>query len=59
LAHYVKVKVDVVVGGEDRGGEFSGSEKVTKVGACVAAADAANAVRIDGPLVLRVPRVLD
>jgi hypothetical protein len=29
LTHYVKVKVDIVVGGEDRGGEFSGGEKMT------------------------------
>jgi hypothetical protein len=38
LAHYVKVKVDIVVGGKDGSGEFSGSEQMTKISACVAAA---------------------
>src|SRR6266403_4315784 len=32
---------------------------MTKISACVAAADAAGAMRVDGPLVLRVARVFD
>src|SRR6266403_2550038 len=32
---------------------------MTKISACVAAADAASAMRVDGPLVLCVTRVLD
>jgi hypothetical protein len=51
--------VDVVVGGEDGGSEFSRSEEMTKVRARVAAADAASTLRIDGALILGVARVLD
>src|ERR1700676_621500 len=48
-----------MVGGEDGGGEFSGSEEMTKISARVAAADGASTFRIDGAWILGVTRVLD
>src|SRR5260370_35435692 len=59
LAHYVKVKVDIVVGGEDGAGDFSRSEEVTKIGARVAAANGTSTPGINGLLILGVTRVLD
>src|SRR5258708_7273864 len=59
LPHDVKVKVDIVVGGEDGAGDFSRSEEVTKIGARVAAADGTTTPGINGLLVLGVTRVLD
>src|ERR1700719_225167 len=59
LPHYVKVKVDIVMGGEDGCGDFSGSEEMPKIGARVAAANRARALRIDRTLVFDVARVLD
>jgi len=59
LTHYVKVKVDIVVGREDRGGQFSGSEEMTKISARVTTAYGTTTFRIDGALILRVARVLD
>jgi len=52
LAHYVKVKVDIVVGGEDGAGDFSRGEEVTKIGARVAAADGTSTPGINGLLIL-------
>src|SRR5260370_16765828 len=59
LADYVKVKVDIVVGGENGAGDFSCSEEVTKIGARVAAADGTSTLGINGLLILGVTRVLD
>jgi len=59
LAHDVKVKVDIMVGGENCGCEFSHSEEMPKISACVTAADAAFTVRIDGILIFRITRVLN
>src|SRR5260370_18080037 len=59
LADYVKVKVDIVVGGENGAGDFSCSEEVTKIGARVAAADGTSTPGINGLLILGVTRVLD
>ena len=59
MAHDVKVKVDIVVGGEDSGCEFSSGEKMPKIGASIAPADAARALRVDRILILGVTRVLD
>src|SRR5204862_3788652 len=57
--HYVKVKVDIVMGGKDGSGEFSRCEEMTKISARIAAANGTSALRIDGPLILSVARVLD
>src|SRR5260370_7647123 len=57
--HDVKVKVDIVVGGEDRRGDFSRGEEMTEIGARVAAAEGASALGIHGPRILGVARVLD
>ena len=51
--------MDVVVGGEDGGGHFSRGKKMAEISARVAAADAARTIRINGPLVFCVARVLD
>src|ERR1700720_4406770 len=59
LPHYVKVKVDIVVGRKDGRGDFSGGEEMPKIRARVALADRAGAPRIDRTLVLDVARVLD
>src|SRR5260370_21050732 len=59
LPHDVKVKVDIGVGGENRRGEFSCREEMTKVGAPVAVAIGARACRLHGPLPVRVTRVCD
>src|SRR5258708_39302014 len=59
LPHDVKVKVDIVVGGEDRRGEFSCGEEMPKVCARVASANRASANRIEGPPVLPVGRGFD
>jgi hypothetical protein len=59
LTHCVKVKVDIVVGGQDGGGNFSRSEKMSKVSARIAAADTAGAICVNGALIRDVARVLD
>src|SRR5260370_204680 len=48
-----------MVGGEDGGGGFSRGEEMPKIRACVAAADAARAIRIEWFFVLRVTGILD
>ncbi len=45
--------------GEYGGGDFTGGEQMPKICASVAMADGAGTLRIDGALVLHVPRVLD
>jgi hypothetical protein len=59
LPHDVKVKVDIMVGGEDGGAHFSCGKKMAKIRACVAAANAARAIRIDGALIFGVARILN
>src|SRR5271157_479009 len=59
LTHCVKVKVDVVVGGQDGGGDLSGGEEMPQVSAGVAATHAARAIGVHGPLIRDVARVLD
>src|SRR5579885_3568162 len=59
LPHDVKVKVDVVVGGEDGGGELVRSEKMPEIRARVPAANGTRAGGIHRPLVVRVARVFD
>jgi len=51
-------KSDIVVGARDRGGDSPQQKDDADRRAC-SAADAAGAIRIDGPLVLRIARVLD
>src|SRR5579864_7194945 len=48
-----------MVGGEDGCRDFSGSEKMPKIGAGVAPANGAGTCRIYRTLVLRVPGILD
>src|SRR5262245_50009803 len=48
-----------MVGREDSGRHFPCSKKMAKIGARVAPADVARTIRIDGPLVFGVTRVLD
>src|SRR5690349_21279638 len=48
-----------MVGGQDGRGHFPRGKEMTEIRARVAAADAARTIRIDGPLILRVARVLD
>src|SRR5258708_37113181 len=59
LPHDVKVKVDIVVGGEDRRGEVSCGEEMPKLVARVTAANRASAWRIGGPPLLRGARGFD
>jgi hypothetical protein len=59
LPHDVKVKVDIVVGGEDGGGDFPSGEEMPKIGASVAPAHRTRALRINGAAVFDVARVLD
>src|ERR1035438_1952586 len=58
-AHSVKVKVDIVVGGQDRSQHFAGYKKVPKVTARIALAHRTGARGIQRPLIPRVARVLD
>src|SRR5437762_7820451 len=48
-----------MVGGQNGGSEFSRCEEMTKISARIAAANGTSALRIDGPLILSVARVLD
>jgi hypothetical protein len=59
LAHYVKVKVDIVVGRQDGRGDFSGGKKMAQISARVSLAHRTNAFGIYGTLVCRVSGVLD
>ncbi len=59
LPHDVKVKVDIVVGGKNGGGDFSRGEEMPKIRASVAAADGTGTLRIDGTLVFDVAGVLN
>src|SRR5580658_6966201 len=59
LLHYVKVKPNIVVGRQDRRSDLTGGEEMPKIRAGVAFTNAAGAVRIDGPLIFRIARVLD
>ena len=59
LPHDVKVKVDIVVGGKNGGGDFSGGEQMPKIRAGVASADGTRTLPIDGTLVFDVAGVLD
>jgi len=59
LPHDVKVKVDIMVGGEDGASDFSGGEEMPKIRTSVAAANGTGTLRIDGALVVDVARVLD
>ena len=59
LPHDVKVKVDIVVGGEDGGGDFSSGEEMPKICASIAVANGTRTLRIDGTLIFDVASVLD
>jgi hypothetical protein len=58
FAHYVKVKVNVVVGVQDRSEEFSGGIEMAQVRARVAAAHGAAAGFVNRARVARVLRAL-
>src|SRR3970282_2907206 len=57
--HQVEVEVEVVVGGQDGGGDFPGVEQVPQVGARVAPADGAGAARVQGARVAGIGGVAD
>src|SRR5262249_54019541 len=59
LPHDVKVKVDIVVGGEDGGSDFSRAKEMPKIRTSVATANGTGTLRIDGTLVVDVAGVLD
>src|SRR5215471_18594770 len=59
LPHDVKVKVDIVVGGEDGGSDFSRAKEMPKIRTSVATANGTGTLRIDGALVVDVAGVLD
>src|SRR5579864_2614403 len=59
LAHYVKVKVDVVMGVQDAHKRFASGIKVPQICTRVPAADGALTFFVYGPLIVCVPRVLD
>ena len=59
LPHDVKVKVDIVVGGEDGCGDFSRGEEMPKIRASVAAADGTRTFRINRALIFDVASVLN
>ena len=59
LPHDVKVKVDIMVGGEDGGSDFSRGEEMPKIRTSVATANGTGTLRIDGALVVDVAGVLD
>ena len=57
LPHDVKVKVDIVVGREDGGGDFSRGEQMPKIRACIALTNRTTAVGIERALVSNVARI--
>src|SRR5579864_6550006 len=59
LAHYVKVKVDVVVGVQDACQGFASGIKVPQICTRVPAANGALTIFVYGPLIVCVARVLD
>src|SRR5215831_17081662 len=59
LPHYVKVKVDIMMGRKDRRSDLTRGEEMPKIRARVTPAHRATAFWVDGPLVLYIPRVLD
>src|SRR5271154_956950 len=59
FAHHVKVKVDVVVGVQDRAKQFIRKEKMAQIGARIAAANGAAAGLVDWPEILGVAGVFD
>ena len=59
LAHYVKVKVDVVVGVQDARKRFARGIKVPQICTRIPAANSALTFFVYGPLIVCIPRVLD
>jgi hypothetical protein len=59
LAHYVKVKVDVVVGVQDARKRFTRGIKVPQICTRIPAANRALTFFVYGPLIICVTRVLD
>src|ERR1039458_211374 len=59
FSHSVKVKVDVMMGGEDGAQHLAGDEEVAKVAARIAAANRTGAGGVGRALIPRVTGVLD
>src|SRR5580693_54673 len=59
LAHYVNIKVDIVVGSQNRRGDFSCCKQVPQIRSRIPLAYPARAIWIDWFLILAVTRVLD